>query len=116
VSDDAHREVYALNHDGSLVEGWPRRIPKREVPYPYWDRRASGTLVDLDGDGKLELGLGVERYVYFWDLEGSARDGAPWPTFHGDMQRTGALPPQPAARQYWPLVFGSDASLFVDVP
>jgi len=104
VSGDAYHEVYALSQDGSLVKGWPRRIPKREVPYPYWDRRTSGTLVDLDGDGKLELGLGVEAYVYFWDTLGSASATELWPTFHGNMQRSGALPPQPAARQYWPIL------------
>ena len=104
VSGDTYREIHILNHDGSPLEGWPRRIPRRETPYPCWDRRTSGTLVDLDGDGKLELGLGVENYVYFWDMEGIAHEGTLWPTFHGNMQRTGVLPPQSDFRQYWPLV------------
>lgn len=106
VSGDDNREIYVLDSDGSPAEGWPKRIPRRETPYPCWDRRTSVTLVDLDGDGKLELGLGVEGYVYFWDLEGAASDETPWPAFRGNMQRTGALPPQPVTRQYWPLVFG----------
>jgi hypothetical protein len=106
VSDDAHREVYAYHDDGSLVDGWPRHIPKRDVPYPYWDRRSSGVLFDADGDGRLELGLGVERYVYLWDLEGCAEGGAPWPAFRGNMQRTGTPPVALTARGYFSVVFG----------
>lgn len=91
VGDDTQPWIYAFHHDGSAVSGWPRRIPKREMPYPYWDRRSSATLAELDGDGLLELAVGVERYVFAWDLAGASDHGALWPTFRGNVQRTGSL-------------------------
>ena len=107
-SDDGDEYLYAYNHDGTPLLGWPRRIPQRDTPPPQWDRRTTGTLTDLDGDGDLELGIGVEGYVYFWDVAGDASVTVPWPTFQGDMARTGALPggpPVPLHRQVFPLLF-----------
>lgn len=103
VSDDHGQQLLAYHHDGSPVRGWPRRVPKRETPAPNWGRLSSATLIDLDGDGRLELGLSIERYVYFWRLDGMAQGGAPWPTFQGNAQRTGKARP-PVSRGYLPLV------------
>lgn len=107
VSDDVNREVYAYHHDGAPVAGWPRTIPRREEPQPSWDRLTSATLCDLDSDGRLELGVGVERYVFFWALDAPAQANVPWPTFHGNMQRAGALTPPPRQQYHLPLLLAT---------
>ena len=82
--------IYAWHSDGTPVEDWPRSIPTRDAPWPDWDRRCSPVLVDVDGDGDLEVGLGVETKVFFWDTPGPF-DRAPWPTFQADPARSGAF-------------------------
>jgi hypothetical protein len=86
-SGDYGNTMHAYHNDGSAVDGWPRRIPQRDTPYPRWDRRTSASLADIDSDGRTELAVAVEGYVYLWDTNGLPH--APWPTFKSDMQRTG---------------------------
>jgi hypothetical protein len=55
--------------------------------------RGTPAYCDLDGDGGGDLVLaGWDQQVYAWRMPGPYRpDRAPWPTFHGDMARTGFL-------------------------
>ena len=91
AGDDNDGHIYAWRCDGTPVTGWPRIIPTRSGSPPFWNRRCSPVLADIDGDGDMEVGLGVETRVFFWDVAGDP-DNAPWPTFHGDVARTGVLP------------------------
>ena len=99
AGDDYDEGLYAWHHDGTPVAGWPRLIPTRDVPTPSWDRRCSAVLADLDGDGDVEAGLGVEAQVFFWDTAGRP-DRMVWSTFQADVARTGVLG---ALASLWPV-------------
>ena len=105
VGPDGSQHLYVYDHTGQPLVGWPRAIPARDVPHPAWERQSSGTLIDLDGDGDLELGLGVETYVFFWDLPASAQQSGIWSTLHGDMRRSGATAPTFTYHSFWPEVW-----------
>ncbi|MBN1488177.1 MAG: VCBS repeat-containing protein [Anaerolineae bacterium] len=68
--------VYAWDHEGNLLDGWPK-ITGGNMP-------ASPALGDIDGDGELEvvIGCGSEpdgtcQYLYAWDGDGTPVPGFP---------------------------------------
>ena len=80
LDDDPHAEivivangtVYALNHDGSDAEVWnpPSHGP---VPLPGGGQGGAPLIVDVDGDGRPEIGVaGAVNYVLF-NRDGSIR-------------------------------------------
>ena len=63
-SDD--NKVYAFNHDGTLVPGWPRSTGA----YVF----SSPAVGDIDGDGEDEIVIGSDDgYLYAWEMNGTAR-------------------------------------------
>ncbi|MEW5848148.1 MAG: FG-GAP-like repeat-containing protein [Myxococcota bacterium] len=89
--------VYAWNHDGSAVNGWPVHAANEVVPLGRdgrFDERiiATPTVADLDGDGKPEIVVGTGEkidnsngaYLYAIKGQGNAAAGGPfmpgWPT------------------------------------
>ncbi|HET9703531.1 MAG TPA: PKD domain-containing protein, partial [Vicinamibacterales bacterium] len=68
----ANGAVYALNHDGSDAEVWnpPSRAP---VAIPGGGQGGAPLIVDVDGDGRPEIGVaGAVNYVLF-NRDGSIR-------------------------------------------
>lgn len=84
-SDTSPSAVYAFNSDGTLVQGFP--IPVGAAP------RGTPVLTDLDGDGDIDIVLaGLDRQIHAWDMPFPYdANRVPWPTFHGDMARTGVF-------------------------
>lgn len=87
--------VYAIHSDGSVVKGWPQRLP--EVPSCPLDvdkkpgedcmdttvrlargAFASPVIEDIDGDGKLDIvQAAFDGKVYVFKRDGTALDGFP---------------------------------------
>ena len=63
--------VYAWNHDGTIMQGWPMDIFANGG---FWDTPA---LADIDGDGDLEIFYGDFSGFYAWHHDGTLVDG--WP-------------------------------------
>jgi hypothetical protein len=75
--------LHAWNLAGQELAGFP-------IPIGDWIRGTPAYCdLDLDGFGDLVL-AGWNGRVYAWKMTGRYRpDRAPWPTFHGDLARTG---------------------------
>jgi hypothetical protein len=75
--------IYAWNHDGSEVDGFPITIGG--------ELRGAVTIWDIDADGLVELlAAANDRNVYIWDLHGEfIGDRIPWPFFRHDVRNTG---------------------------
>jgi PKD repeat protein len=78
--------IYAWHGDGSAVSGWPRVLPDFDGDD---EKLATPHLTDLDGDGDVEMLSVVESQVMIWDLS-AADSPLPWPTYRGNVHRTGA--------------------------
>jgi subtilisin family serine protease len=77
--DDRQSVVYAWKIDGSILEGWPVRVP---MPHP---ETSGPTLGDLTGDGKLEVVVGMaDKFVYAWDYQAQLLPGWPQETKPSD--------------------------------
>ena len=76
---DQSGNVQVLNHDGSVVAGWPQNVGSFSGP-------AAVAAGDLDGDGRYEVvagnGSGV---VYAWRPDGTPLDG--WPVDLGTAKQ-----------------------------
>ena len=76
-------ELYAWSATGTLLDGFPARIDGRPRPWreaQAWDDGLFGApaLVDLDGDGALEIVAGAgDQRLYVWRGDGSRVDGFP---------------------------------------
>lgn len=82
-SDSAPNYVYAWNHDGSAVTGFPI-VMSGFV-------RSSPTLADFNGDGNVNILLASwDKLIHVWDM-GAPYDPSlmPWPTFRGNVHRDG---------------------------
>lgn len=73
--------LYALHHDGEVLEGWLKNRNNNSQSSPL--------LSDIDSDGLVELVCGGQG-IYIWDLEGVYNaDTMEWPKFHHDIWNTG---------------------------
>ncbi len=86
-SDTSPNRIYGFRHDASTAPGFPLVVggPVRATP----------TLTDLDRDGDVDLVYGGwDQAMHVWDLQQPWRpENMPWPTFHGDVARTGHWTP-----------------------
>ncbi len=82
---EAPENLYALHADGTSITGFPIHLdgPLRTAP----------VICDLNGDGDVDIVYGAwDRYIHVWDMPFAYNAGrVPWPTFHGNMARTGVL-------------------------
>ena len=62
--------VYVFNHDGSLVDGWPK-----DIGYSH----SSPALGDIDDDGEIEIVIEGYYVMYAWNGDGSSVEG--WPIY-----------------------------------
>jgi PKD repeat protein len=89
ATNDPNYRLYAINHDGSFVAGWPPAVTLTGA--------TTAVIADLDMDGDVEVVLGASpggtgsTYVFSCDLV--TADQVPWPMFAGNAQRTGAYAP-----------------------
>jgi hypothetical protein len=94
ATDCYSNKFHAINHDGSLVEGWPKSIPTYDPPGWRFSERYCPVLEDIDNDGFVEIILGVENSVCVWDLQGVYNQGnLPWNQYQHDSRRTGLFSP-----------------------
>jgi len=85
--------INAWNHDGTPVNGFPKKYPHSYLGYT----RQSLTVADLDGNGLTDIitlagrdYYGFERTAYVGRLElDTTFNGADWPMYRHDPQRTG---------------------------
>ena len=92
---DPNHRIYAFNADGSLIDGWPYPISDGNNIY------SSPLLVDLDGDGDVEVAFTYAYLVWpgspgsffkidILDLDGSYNFSTMhWPMFQHDPRHTG---------------------------
>lgn len=80
--------IYAFDRLGQLVPGFPLEAEDVHVVKGF---QTSPTLVDIDGDGDIEIFAGsLNRRVYGWDTPGLVTESM-WSTFKGNPQRTGGM-------------------------
>lgn len=104
--------IYVVEHDGTVRDGWPKRLPEipscsldpdnltagpcmgnpeglKDGPKASWARGAfaSPVLEDMDKDGQLDIiQAAFDGKVYVFDIDGNDVDG--WPvevTYEGDL-------------------------------
>jgi hypothetical protein len=105
ISTDASGKVYALNHNGTLVPGWPFATG---VPGAGSQVTSSPALADLDKDGNREVIVVADRdqgTMYVLNGNGTVKSG--WP------RGVGAASGQ--ARVASPVLGDLDADTFLDI-
>jgi len=68
--------LYVYQANGANEPGWPVQLP-----YRYWMNCSSPVIADLNNDGALEIGIGVEVGVAFFDARGHSLPGWPFTWF-----------------------------------
>ncbi|MBN1954077.1 MAG: FG-GAP repeat protein [Anaerolineae bacterium] len=65
--------VHAFHHDGAAVDGWPTLVTTPAWPEGclHYETPASPLLVDLTGDGNVELALPSNWEIVVWDRQGN---------------------------------------------
>ncbi len=88
---DVYEEIFAWNHDGDVITGWPKIIS--EI-YGY-GVTGSPVLGDFDDDGNLNMAVSSNVYwvgnseIYVWDLPFPYLESSmEWPRFRHDLYRT----------------------------
>ena len=102
-------ELYAWRADGSLRPGFPVHMNYENCAPELRDEDhrydcgfgAAPTLVDMDGDGRLEiLQPGMDQWLYLWDADGVSVPGWPVkvqdPSFEAIANREGRILSSPA--------------------
>ncbi len=79
-------KVHAFNNDATVLSGWPKTVTG-----PV---RSTAAVGNMDGDGYWDIVAATDNgRVYRWevagDTSGKPANLFPWPTFHGDNQRSG---------------------------
>jgi M6 family metalloprotease-like protein len=65
-----NNEIVAFSDEGQVLEGWPKKLPGLVNLGTYWKMRRCYTplITDINKDGNIELAIGAEDKVLFWDL------------------------------------------------
>ena len=88
--DPVNRLVVILRRDGSPLPGWPQAL----VPAPesYRGSQVAPVVVDLEGDGRLEILVAArDGRLYAWHASGAeVADGDANPSTHGVLLDTGS--------------------------
>ena len=86
IVDSAGEHVYAWNHDGSVVKGFPVRLDPDNSKIEARTKQnhvkrgfiGSPTLADLDADGRLDIAVpALDQHLYAWTGKGAAVRGFP---------------------------------------
>jgi hypothetical protein len=82
-SDNDPNQLYAFHADGTDIPGFP--ITLSGAP------RGSPTVCDFDGNGMVDIVLAAfDRKIHVWTMPFAYNEfKAPWPTFRGNVYRTG---------------------------
>lgn len=81
--------IYAFEHDGTSVPGFPIEVPAGA------QINSAPVIVDLDGDaGRLEIIVKAQDYIYAYHSDGTLVDGFPYAL--PDMGASGTTSPSPA--------------------
>ncbi len=82
---EAPNNLYAFHASGSSVDGFPIAL--------NGPLRSSAVICDLDFDSDVDIVYGSwDRLIHVWDMPFAYnRLNVPWPTFQGNMQRTGVF-------------------------
>ena len=84
-TDNTPNQLYAMNVDGTDVQGFPITLPGAVRAVPVID--------DFNGDGDVDIVYaGFDLFLHVWDMPFPFYEYlAPWPTFQGNMRRTGVF-------------------------
>jgi hypothetical protein len=84
---DPQGAIYVLNHDGTLLDGWPFMTGTAENPSQI---TSSPAVADVDGDGTYEIIVASDRTggrVHVLRADGASMPG--WPTYVPTISGTG---------------------------
>ncbi len=82
-TDNTPNQLYAMNLDGTDVQGFPITLPGAVRAVPVID--------DFNGDGDVDvIYAGFDLFLHVWDMPFPFYEHlAPWPTFQANNRRTG---------------------------
>ena len=86
--------LYVLNHDGTTVSGWPVHLNGYTASVGGgWDPPTSPVLVDIDGDGSMDILVVTSRLVENQGkLFGFTANGIPLPNFPKPLKSLASAP------------------------
>ena len=91
IFEPGPRSFFAFNHDGSIVDGWPKYVPNKGNLQGWRSHDFSSPVIsDVDSDGDVDVILGKENYLLIWDLDAPYYpERMEWPMFQHDSDYTG---------------------------
>ena len=90
---DSSLAIYAWKQDGTLVAGFPFKVPREGAGISY-GFTSSPALADLDHDGKLDIIVAAQGSgkVYAFKTGALYKPSTmQWPTYRHDLRRTGSF-------------------------